>query len=131
MLRTHVVVVRRTTRVSAPSNSTASAVSETATVRVCPAWLSPRVIFCPQTTVTPVAEPRRCTRTGGGRGPGRPGATQPGHLAERAGWASAQQHPGGGLCRSRKGLSEASPDIQVTPHTSPRRRGGRAVAWAD
>jgi hypothetical protein len=37
-------------------------VGETATVRVCPAWTRPRVIFCPQITIIPVAEARRFTR---------------------------------------------------------------------
>ena len=60
MLRTGVAVVRRTTRVSAPSSSIASVVSETATVKVFPAWTRARATFCPQITITPVALERRC-----------------------------------------------------------------------
>jgi hypothetical protein len=84
MLRTDVVVVRRTTRGSASSNSIARVVSETWTVTVYPAWTRPRAIFRPQTTMTSVAEARRCTRAGsegagavarrgGRRAAGRPG----------------------------------------------------------
>src|SRR5215471_14776636 len=97
MLRTGVVVVRRTTRVSLSSSSMARVVSETATVRVCPAWLRPRAIFCPQTTMTPVAEARRCTRMGsdGDLGGG-----------ERVG-PGAQQHPGGGVVEHERVLLDA------------------------
>jgi hypothetical protein len=59
MLRTGLVVVRRTTRVSASSSSIARVVSETAIATVCPAWIRPRAIFWPQTTITPVALARR------------------------------------------------------------------------
>jgi hypothetical protein len=81
-----VVVVRRTMRASASSSSIASVVSDTAMVRVCPAWMRPRAIFCPQTTITPVALARRCTRMGsqGGQG-GGPTGRAPRSLATWAG----------------------------------------------
>src|SRR5215472_7788329 len=66
MLRTALVVVRRTTRVSASSSSILSVVSLTAIATVCPAWVRPRAIFCPQTSITLVAEARRCGGRGGG-----------------------------------------------------------------
>src|SRR5262245_45661415 len=113
MLRTGLVVVRRTTRVSVSSSSMARVVSETAMLRVCPAWVRPRAIFWPQTTITPVALARRCTRTGSdggraGRGPGGTGAAQPGHLGrgERVG-PGAQQHPGDGVVEHQRGGLDA------------------------
>lgn len=50
---------------------------------VCPAWVRPRAIFWPQTMISPVAEARRCTRSGsnGGRG-GGPAERAPMRLAE-------------------------------------------------
>ena len=72
MLRTGMVVVRLTMRVSPSSSSIASVVSETLMVTVWCWWTRPRATFWPQTMTTPVFEARRWTRIGScdGRGGG-------------------------------------------------------------
>ena len=115
MLRTGVVVVRRTTRVSASSSSTARVVSDTCTVTVCPARARPRANLLAADHdhaggAGASLHPDRLGRRPG-RWPGGAGAAQPGHLGggERVG-PGAQQYPGGRVVEHQRVLLDADAD---------------------